>query len=151
MQWKRHTPLQLLKTEIEVYSLKYEYAGKKHDLQLNEKEHKHKRDFGKKRKERDHKERERENQSVDMLTNSTHVFIVCRILSSGTMDALASLKSENKTHLVALDWKTTNAFWPEFALQIAAYAKAYEEVYGEHIDQAYLVLNCLSLSLSLSV
>jgi hypothetical protein len=55
------------------------------------------------------------------------------------MDALASLKLENKVHLVALDWKTTNALWPEFALQIAAYAKAYEEIYGEHIDQAYLV------------
>jgi len=83
LQWRRHTPLKLLKTEIEVYSMKYEYAG--------------------------------------------------------TMDALASLKLENKNYLVALDWKTTNSLWPEFALQISAYAKAYEEIYGEHVDLAYLV------------
>jgi ATP-dependent helicase/DNAse subunit B len=29
LQWKRHTPWKLIKTEIEVYSMKYEYAGKR--------------------------------------------------------------------------------------------------------------------------
>jgi hypothetical protein len=35
--------------------------------------------------------------------------------------------------------KTTNSLWPEYSLQISAYAKAYEELYGEHIEHAYLV------------
>jgi len=38
-----------------------------------------------------------------------------------------------------LDWKTSSGIWPEYALQVAAYAQAFKETYGETIDKAYIV------------
>ncbi len=36
--------------------------------------------------------------------------------------------------MVALDWKTSNGIYPEYALQVAAYAKALEEMTGEEVQ-----------------
>ena len=44
----------------------------------------------------------------------------------GSLDAVG----RRGNHLVILDWKTSNGIWPEYALQVAAYAQAFEETYG---------------------
>ena len=41
--------------------------------------------------------------------------------------------------LVALDWKTSNGLYPEYLLQVAAYAKALEEMSGEAVSEAWAV------------
>ena len=41
--------------------------------------------------------------------------------------------------LVALDWKTSNGIYLEYALQVAAYAKALEEMTGEKVHEAWTV------------
>ena len=54
---------------------------------------------------------------------------------AGTFDAIAKRGSE----LLVLDWKTSNGTYPEMALQAAAYAKAYEEMYGDPVSEAWVV------------
>ncbi len=54
---------------------------------------------------------------------------------AGTMDALAY----RGDLLVALDWKTSNGLYPEYALQVAAYAKAMEEMGGKPVSEAWVV------------
>ncbi len=54
---------------------------------------------------------------------------------AGAMDAVAY--SGNR--LVALDWKTSNGIYSEYALQVAAYAKALEEMTGEEVHEAWIV------------
>ena len=54
---------------------------------------------------------------------------------AGTMDALAYRKGI----MVALDWKTSNRLYPEHALQVAAYAKALEEMTGQPVKEAWVV------------
>ncbi len=54
---------------------------------------------------------------------------------AGAMDALASRGDT----LVALDWKTGNRIYPEFDLQVAAYAKALEEMSGQRVAEAWIV------------
>ncbi len=54
---------------------------------------------------------------------------------AGAMDALATREGA----LVALDWKTSNAVYPEYALQVAAYAKALEEMTGQPVTEAWAV------------
>ena len=41
--------------------------------------------------------------------------------------------------LVALDWKIGNGLYPEHLLQVAAYAKALEEMSGESVSEAWAV------------
>jgi len=53
----------------------------------------------------------------------------------GSLDALGQIGDD----LVLLDWKTSSGIWPEYALQVAAYAQAFKETYGETIDKAYIV------------
>ena len=54
---------------------------------------------------------------------------------AGSMDAIATRGEQ----LVAIDWKTGNALYPEHALQIAAYSKALEELTGRQVKEAWLV------------
>ena len=54
---------------------------------------------------------------------------------AGTMDAVAHRGSR----LVALDWKTSNGLYPENALQVAAYAKALEEMSDQQVKEVWVV------------
>ncbi len=54
---------------------------------------------------------------------------------AGSVDALAYRNGE----LVALDWKTGANIYPEYALQVAAYAKALEEMNGGPAPEAWVV------------
>ncbi|XP_049847920.1 uncharacterized protein LOC126304981 [Schistocerca gregaria] len=60
---------------------------------------------------------------------------------AGTMDALLRTVEvpSGKEIWTVLDWKTSNAIRNEYALQVAAYAKAYEEMTGTPIDRAAVV------------
>jgi hypothetical protein len=49
------------------------------------------------------------------------------------------MKIDGKDALVVMDWKTSNKLYPEYALQIAAYARAYEELFGQKIDEGLIV------------
>jgi hypothetical protein len=41
--------------------------------------------------------------------------------------------------LKIIDWKTSSAFGNEYAIQLAAYAKLYEEVHEKKVDRALIV------------
>jgi hypothetical protein len=60
---------------------------------------------------------------------------------AGTMDAVLEtiVPKTGERILTALDWKTSNAIRNEYALQVAAYAKAFEERTGEKISKAVVV------------
>lgn len=44
------------------------------------------------------------------------------------MDAIAVRNCSNRPGICILDWKTSNAIYPEYAWQVSAYAKAWEEM-----------------------
>ncbi len=52
---------------------------------------------------------------------------------AGAMDAVAYRNGQ----LVALDWKTGNGLYPEHLLQVAAYAKALEEMSGDTTEELF--------------
>jgi hypothetical protein len=54
---------------------------------------------------------------------------------SGRMDGLAYVDDA----LAVVDWKTSNGIYPEYIIQIAAYALAYTEETGTKISKAFLV------------
>ena len=54
---------------------------------------------------------------------------------AGTLDALAC----RGDRWVVLDWKTGNGIYPEHALQVAAYAKAFEETVGVKVGEAWII------------
>lgn len=64
-------------------------------------------------------------------------------MSVGTIDAVAKVKIRGEEKIVVLDWKTSNSLHNEYAMQIAAYAKAYEEVYNVPVHSALIVSTCL--------
>jgi len=53
--------------------------------------------------------------------------------------AEGGVSKAGKPRVVVLDWKTSNATYNEYALQIAAYAKAYEEMTGVEVAEAWIV------------
>lgn len=55
---------------------------------------------------------------------------------AGTVDAIARAPDGR---LVLMDWKTGNRIHSEAALQVAAYSKAYEELHGERVSEAWVV------------
>lgn len=55
---------------------------------------------------------------------------------AGTVDAIIRLASGE---VAMLDWKTSNRFYPKYALQIAAYARAWEYVSAQHINQGFVI------------
>lgn len=54
----------------------------------------------------------------------------------GSLDALARRPNGQ---IVLLDWKTSKALYDEYALQVSAYVKAFEEMYGLTISEAWCV------------
>ncbi len=54
---------------------------------------------------------------------------------AGSMDAVAYRGKA----LVVIDWKTSNGLYREHALQVAAYAKALEEMTGQPVKEAWAV------------
>ena len=56
---------------------------------------------------------------------------------AGTVDARAIINGE----YCVIDWKTSKAVYPEYHLQIAAYAKAVEDIHGIPVDATY-ILRC---------
>lgn len=59
---------------------------------------------------------------------------------AGTLDALGwrSLPSGQRSRLL-IDWKTSNSISPTFSLQLAAYARAVEEMTAQPITEAWVV------------
>lgn len=55
---------------------------------------------------------------------------------AGSLDAVG--RKDGK--LIVLDWKTSNSIKSTYALQVAAYAKAYEETSGNRIDEGESLL-----------
>ena len=60
---------------------------------------------------------------------------------AGTVDALANINGE----YCVIDWKTSKAVYPEYHLQVAAYAKAVEDMYEKKVDATY-ILRCDKLT-----
>ena len=56
---------------------------------------------------------------------------------AGTVDARANINGE----YCIIDWKTSKAVYPEYHLQVAAYARAAEDVHGKDVDATY-ILRC---------
>lgn len=54
---------------------------------------------------------------------------------AGTMDFPALVDGR----LAVIDWKTSKAIYPEYAIQLAAYAQAYTEMGGALVSDLYLV------------
>lgn len=53
----------------------------------------------------------------------------------GALDALG----ERNGRLVLLDWKTSNSMRETYPLQVAAYATAFEEMFEQQIDEAWVI------------
>ena len=56
---------------------------------------------------------------------------------AGTVDARAYINGE----YCVIDWKTSKAVYPEYHLQVAAYAKAVEDMHDKKVDATY-ILRC---------
>lgn len=54
---------------------------------------------------------------------------------AGTVDCIGTLENKN----TLLDLKTSNSVYPEHKLQVAAYAKAWEETYDEKIEDVRIL------------
>lgn len=53
----------------------------------------------------------------------------------GSLDALGRRNGQ----YIILDWKTSNGIWPEYALQVSAYAQAFYETYGIYVQEGIIV------------
>ena len=63
---------------------------------------------------------------------------------AGTIDAIATRTSSplyltDERTFILFDWKTTNHTYNSFAMQLAAYAKAYEELTNLKVTEAHVV------------
>ena len=76
----------------------------------------------------------RRDSNLDIKLTETMVFSA-KYRYAGAMDAIAYREGS----LIALDWKTSNGIYPEYALQVAAYAKALEEMTGNPVTEAWTV------------
>lgn len=54
---------------------------------------------------------------------------------AGAVDAVCKVGEK----VVVMDWKTSNQIYVEYALQVAAYAKAFEEMTGTQVHEAWVV------------
>lgn len=54
---------------------------------------------------------------------------------AGSVDAVAEMNGK----VIVLDWKTSNNIHPDHAFQVSAYAKAYEEMTGKDVKEAWVV------------
>ncbi len=76
----------------------------------------------------------RQDSGLEIQLTETMVFSG-KYRYAGAMDAVAYRNGQ----LVALDWKTGNGLYPDHLLQVAAYAKALEEMSGESVTEAWAV------------
>lgn len=74
-------------------------------------------------------------QELELVCGDTTVASVS-LGYGGRLDAIARNKAGG---LVLLDWKTSNALRDEYPLQVAAYAQAFRETYGQEIGEAVVV------------
>jgi len=59
---------------------------------------------------------------------------------AGTIDAVGAIEtSDKKLNIYILDWKTSNSLQKEYAMQLAAYAKAFEEYFNLSVHSAVIV------------
>jgi len=59
---------------------------------------------------------------------------------AGAMDAVGLfIDTDGSEKLVAIDWKTTNELRPEHGLQVAAYAKALQEMLDVPVNEAWVI------------
>ena len=54
---------------------------------------------------------------------------------AGTVDAVANVNGE----FSVIDFKTSNKIYDEYHLQVAAYGKCVEEIYGKPVEKAYIL------------
>jgi len=58
---------------------------------------------------------------------------------AGTMDSAVGGVAMVSGHRSVVDWKTSGGIYPEYRLQTAAYAQAYEQMTGEPIEERWVV------------
>lgn len=62
---------------------------------------------------------------------------------AGSVDAIAMICDENgdpdPSKVVVIDWKTSKQVYSEYGMQVAAYAKAYEEMTGTQVTHGWVV------------
>lgn len=60
---------------------------------------------------------------------------------AGTVDAIGARTGSDSYGIVILDWKTSNSLHPEYAMQVSAYAKAWEELHDSPgaVKEAHVV------------
>jgi len=73
---------------------------------------------------------------VDWLSSEEKIFHR-KYKYAGTVDARAVINGE----YCVIDWKTSKRVYPEYHLQVAAYAKAIEDIHGKPVDATY-ILRC---------
>lgn len=76
-------------------------------------------------------------QELNILHTELHVSSE-RYHYHGTFDAIGYMNDHPKT-LTIFDWKTSSGIYPDMALQLAAYAQAYEELTGIKIKRGIIV------------
>jgi len=54
---------------------------------------------------------------------------------AGTVDCVAIVNGVN----TIIDWKTSKGIYPEYHLQVASYAQAWEDISGEQVDQTIVL------------
>jgi len=70
------------------------------------------------------------------LTSQEAVVYSPKFKYAGALDAIGRTKSGD---LVVIDWKTSNSLKTDYAFQLAAYAKAVEELSGEKVSEAWVI------------
>ena len=81
---------------------------------------------------------EREAGIVELDLSEQRIYSA-QYLYAGTKDARGWKLRNGKKVLIAMDWKTSNGIWDEMALQVAAYAHAWEEMTGEKAEEGWII------------
>lgn len=74
------------------------------------------------------------NSGIELVMGDTKVASLIHKFG-GSLDALGRREGQ----FIILDWKTSNAIYPEYALQVAAYAQAFYETYGIYCQEGIIV------------
>lgn len=75
-------------------------------------------------------------ESIDGTIDATELKVISKAHTfSGTLDAVGKI---GKTPML-LDWKTSSRIYPDMALQLSAYAEAYNEMHGTKIKTGLIV------------
>lgn len=74
------------------------------------------------------------NSGIELVMGDTKVASLIHKYG-GSLDALGRREGQ----FIILDWKTANGIYSEYALQVAAYAKAFSETYGIFVQEGIIV------------